>query len=83
LGKIEPCALITPYGGGKGFLHSFMKGVALEQAPYGIRANCVCPGPIDTAWTCGADSPIGQAEQLGIDAMGRIDLNQMRPSDRA
>ena len=46
-----------------------MKGVALEQAPYGVRANCVCPGPIDTAWTCGADSPIGQAEQLGIDAM--------------
>jgi NAD(P)-dependent dehydrogenase (short-subunit alcohol dehydrogenase family) len=59
----------TPYGGSKGFLHAFMKGVALEQAPYGVRANCVCPGPIDTAWTRGADSPIGQAEQLGIDAM--------------
>jgi hypothetical protein len=27
------------------------------------------PGPIDTTWTRGADSPIGQAEQLGIDAM--------------
>jgi NAD(P)-dependent dehydrogenase (short-subunit alcohol dehydrogenase family) len=59
----------TPYGGSKGFLHAFMKGVALEQAPYGVRANCVCPGPVDTAWTRGADSPIGQAEQLGIDAM--------------
>jgi NAD(P)-dependent dehydrogenase (short-subunit alcohol dehydrogenase family) len=46
-----------------------MKGVSLEQAPYGVRANCVCPGPVDTAWTRGADSPIGQAEQLGIDAM--------------
>jgi NAD(P)-dependent dehydrogenase (short-subunit alcohol dehydrogenase family) len=32
----------TPYGGSKGFLHAFMKGVALEQAPYGVRANCVC-----------------------------------------
>jgi NAD(P)-dependent dehydrogenase (short-subunit alcohol dehydrogenase family) len=59
----------TPYGGSKGFLHAFMKGVALEQAPYGVRANCVCPGPIDTAWTRGADSPIGQAEQSEIDAM--------------
>ena len=38
----------TPYGGSKGFLHAFMKGVALEQAPYGVRANCVCPGPTDT-----------------------------------
>jgi enoyl-[acyl-carrier-protein] reductase (NADH) len=28
-----------------------MAGVAVEQARYGVRANCVCPGPIDTAWT--------------------------------
>jgi NAD(P)-dependent dehydrogenase (short-subunit alcohol dehydrogenase family) len=59
----------TPYGGSKGFLHAFMKGVALEQAPHGVRANCVCPGAIDTAWTRGADSPIGQAEQTGIGTM--------------
>jgi NAD(P)-dependent dehydrogenase (short-subunit alcohol dehydrogenase family) len=39
------------YGGTKGFLHAFMMGVAVEQAQYGVRANCVCPGPIDTAWT--------------------------------
>ncbi len=41
----------TVYGGTKGFMHSFMMGVAVEQAKYGIRANCVCPGAIDTAWT--------------------------------
>ncbi|AFZ31612.1 3-oxoacyl-(acyl-carrier-protein) reductase [Gloeocapsa sp. PCC 7428] len=41
----------TPYGGTKGWMHSFMKGVAVEQAKYCIRANCVCPGAIDTAWT--------------------------------
>ncbi len=41
----------TPYGGTKAFLHAFMMGVAVEQAQYGVRANCVCPGPIDTAWT--------------------------------
>jgi NAD(P)-dependent dehydrogenase (short-subunit alcohol dehydrogenase family) len=59
----------TPYGGSKGFLHAFMKGVALEQAPYGVRANCICPGPIDTAWTRGSDSPIPLAAQAMIDAM--------------
>jgi len=41
----------TAYGGTKGFLHAFMAGVAVEQSQYGVRANCVCPGPIDTAWT--------------------------------
>jgi NAD(P)-dependent dehydrogenase (short-subunit alcohol dehydrogenase family) len=45
----EPNA--TPYGGSKGFLHAFMRGVAYEQGKYGVGANCVCPGPIDTAWT--------------------------------
>jgi NAD(P)-dependent dehydrogenase (short-subunit alcohol dehydrogenase family) len=61
--------MFTPYGGSKGFLHAFMKGVALEQAQYGVRANCVCPGPIDTAWTRGGDSPIGFEEQGVIDDM--------------
>jgi NAD(P)-dependent dehydrogenase (short-subunit alcohol dehydrogenase family) len=41
----------TGYGRTKAFLHAFMAGVAVEQAQYGVRANCVCPGPIDTAWT--------------------------------
>jgi len=41
----------TPYGGTKAWIHAFTKGVAVEQAKYGVRANCVCPGPIDTAWT--------------------------------
>ena len=41
----------TVYGGTKAFLHAFMAGVAVEQAQYRVRANCVCPGPIDTAWT--------------------------------
>ena len=41
----------APYGGTKAWMHAFMMGVAVEQAKYGIRANCVCPGAIDTAWT--------------------------------
>ena len=41
----------VPYGGTKGFMHAFIRGVAGEQAKHGVRANCVCPGPVDTAWT--------------------------------
>lgn len=38
------------YGGTKGYLISFARGVALEQAKYGVRANVVCPGPTRTQW---------------------------------
>ena len=41
----------TPYGPTKAWMHAFMKGVAGEQGKHGVRANCVCPGPIDTSWT--------------------------------
>jgi len=64
----------TPYGGTKGWIHAFTKGVAVEQAKYGIRANCVCPGPIDTAWTHKESGPLdGKMEQNIVAAtpMGR------------
>lgn len=48
------------YGGTKGFVHAFMRGVAFEQGKYGVRANCVCPGPIDTAWTHKETGPMNE-----------------------
>ena len=36
------------YGAAKGWMNSFVRGLAIEQADYGIRVNCVCPGPIET-----------------------------------
>lgn len=59
----------APYGGTKGWMHSFMKGVAVEQAKYGVRANCVCPGAIDTAWTHKETGPMdSKMEQTLIQA---------------
>ena len=58
----------TPYGGTKAFLHAFVRGVALEQAKYGVRANCVCPGAIDTAWTRPGKGPMDEAMANSIDA---------------
>ncbi len=58
-----------PYGGTKGWMHSFIKGVAVEQAKYGVRANCFCPGPIDTAWTHKETGPMdGEMEEMLINA---------------
>jgi NAD(P)-dependent dehydrogenase (short-subunit alcohol dehydrogenase family) len=49
----------TPYTTSKGALLQFTRSLALEVAPRGIRANCVCPGIIDTPLT---DSFLERAE---------------------
>ncbi|MDO1445396.1 SDR family NAD(P)-dependent oxidoreductase [Rhodocytophaga aerolata] len=64
----------APYGGTKGFIHAFIKGVAVEQAQYGVRANVVCPGAIDTAWTHKETGPMStKTEKMVVEAtpMGR------------
>lgn len=64
----------TPYGGTKGFNHAFTKGIATEQAKHGVRANCVGPGPIDTAWTHQETGPMtAQMEKQTVEGvpMGR------------
>ncbi|MCX6214683.1 SDR family oxidoreductase [Spirosoma sp.] len=52
----EPQAV--PYGGTKGFNHAFTKGMASEQAQFGVRCNIVAPGPVDTAWTHASTGPM-------------------------
>ena len=37
------------YSGAKGALIAFTKTIARETARTGVTANCVCPGPVDTA----------------------------------
>lgn len=40
----------VPYGATKGFVHAFAKGLAKEQAKFGVRVNCVFHGPLDISW---------------------------------
>ena len=56
----------TTYGGTKGWMHAFMRGVAVEQAQNGVRANCVCPGPIDTAWTHKETGPMDEEMEKSL-----------------
>ena len=32
----------------KGALNAFVRAVAVDEAPYGIRINSLCPGSVDT-----------------------------------
>ena len=53
----------APYAGTKAFIHAFTQSVAVEQAKYGVRANCVLPGPIDTAWTHKETGPMNKRQE--------------------
>lgn len=48
---IKGASNLAVYGASKAFVLAFMKGVAQEQAKYGIRVNAVAPGAIATSWT--------------------------------
>ena len=37
------------YAASKHGVLGFMRSLALEVAPYGVTANCICPGPVETA----------------------------------
>ena len=66
--------MFSPYGPTKAWMHAFMKGVAAEQGKYGVRANCVCPGPIDTSWTHAESGPFDKDTEetiVGSTAFGR------------
>lgn len=53
----------TPYGGTKAFHIALARGIAAEQAPKGVRANVVCPGPTWTSWHQ-TDGPTGMTPAM-------------------
>ena len=48
VGLHRPRAGQTVYGSSKGAVYSLTKTTAIEFAPYGIRVNCIAPGPVNT-----------------------------------
>lgn len=49
-GGISGAAGAAAYAASKGAIIAFTKSLAAEAAPYGIRANCVCPGWVATGF---------------------------------
>jgi len=66
---------MTGYAATKAAAIHLTKCVAIDYAADGIRANCVCPGLIDTPMTAYLNSPEGQAKrrsQVGAHPMKRM-----------
>ncbi len=51
----------TVYSAAKAGLIGFTKSLARETARYGIRVNCVCPGPTDTALMAAVPDKVKEA----------------------
>lgn len=48
----------TAFGGARAFMHAFINGLAVEQAQYGVRANCICPAWTQSTFNDGAATTI-------------------------
>jgi NAD(P)-dependent dehydrogenase (short-subunit alcohol dehydrogenase family) len=55
---LEGDSQLAPYAGTKGYIHAFTRSIAVEQAQYGVRANCVAPGAVDTSWLSVTEGPM-------------------------
>ncbi|MCX5317016.1 SDR family NAD(P)-dependent oxidoreductase [Streptomyces sp. NBC_00154] len=66
---------VAAYTASKGALNAFARSVAIDEAQYGVRANTVCPGSVDTPMLRMAarrfSDGSGAGEQGLVDAWGR------------
>ncbi|WP_116368525.1 SDR family NAD(P)-dependent oxidoreductase [Parahaliea mediterranea] len=76
----EAAANIVHYGGVKGFVNSFSKGLAWEWAKQGVRVNNICPG-----WIVPRDeNDVGEGSfwhRFGFDTMGKPDAMEQALQD--
>jgi NAD(P)-dependent dehydrogenase (short-subunit alcohol dehydrogenase family) len=61
-----PCGLA--YSASKGGVLAMTRSIAVEYAKRGVRANCICPGDINTGMTDGIDFP----KTMDFELMPRI-----------
>ena len=74
LAGIEGAAKTQPYSSSKGGVISMIKGIAVEHARYGIRANTILPGWVATEMTS-----INQSNQKFTDkVIGRVPMREPR-----
>ncbi|HBC54694.1 MAG TPA: 2-deoxy-D-gluconate 3-dehydrogenase [Alphaproteobacteria bacterium] len=78
LAAVEGAARNQAYGASKGGLISMVKGIAVELARYGIRANTILPGWIATEMTGDAQA----SKKFNDNVIGRVPIRRWgQPED--
>lgn len=73
---LRASTLRVAYGTSKAALMHLTKQMAAEFASLGIRANCVAPGPVDTAMAKAVHSPEIRADYHDAIPLGRYGLEE-------
>ena len=72
------------YSASKGGMIALTRGIALDHANDGIRANCVCPGPVDTPLLRGGYASESALQDALARAAGQTILGRLgRPEEIA
>lgn len=62
-------ANVAAYTAGKGALGALVRAMAIDEAPYGVRVNAVCPGSVDTPMLRHSARLFSDGTQEGADAL--------------
>ena len=80
LAAIEGAARNQAYGASKGALISMIKGISVELARYGVRANAILPGWIATDMTEASQA----SKKFNENVIGRVPIRRWgQPEDFA
>jgi NAD(P)-dependent dehydrogenase (short-subunit alcohol dehydrogenase family) len=63
---------VAAYAASKGALNALARGMAIDEAAFGVRVNAVLPGSIDTPMLRGSASQFSDGTQEGQDAVIRL-----------
>lgn len=72
IGAMRPTRSGVAYHASKGGVINFTLALAVNLAPYQIRANAIGPGYIATAMTGGMADPVGRAQTLTRVPLDRV-----------
>lgn len=62
-------ANVAAYTAGKGALGALVRSMAIDEAPYGVRVNAVCPGSVDTPMLRHSARLFSDGTPEGVDAL--------------
>jgi NAD(P)-dependent dehydrogenase (short-subunit alcohol dehydrogenase family) len=68
---------MTAYGCTKAAIASMAKSICIDYAPFNIRINCICPGPIDTPLATHANQALAKKTGMSFEeAVQKVEMGQ-------